>query len=82
MYYRKGEPFKSFLWTRGLTIVGGIIVGRDIVIGKGYRPVWSFKFLALIYGVQELLWFPPELANFLKIYDIRYRKGKYFKSFP
>ena len=33
-------------------------------------------------GIRELLWFPPKSANFPKIYDIHYWKGKYFKSFP
>ena len=33
-------------------------------------------------GIRELLWFPPKSANFPKICDIHYRKGKYSKSFP
>ena len=38
--------------------------------------------MALTYDVRELLWFPPKLVSFPKIYDTYYRKGKYFKSFP
>ena len=34
--YRKGKYFKSFPWMRGLTTVGGIIVGKSIIIGKDY----------------------------------------------
>ena len=34
-----------------------------------------------ILGVRELLWFPFKSANFPKICDIRYWKGKHFKSF-
>ena len=37
--------------------------------------------MALILSVRELLWFPLKLANFLKICDICYWIGKYFKSF-
>ena len=37
--------------------------------------------MAPILGIRELLWFPPKSANFLKIYDTRYWKGKYSKSF-
>ena len=39
MRYWKGEHSKSFPWTRGLTTVGGIIISKGIVIGKGYQPV-------------------------------------------
>ena len=35
-----------------------------------------------ILSVRELVWFPPKSANFPKIYDIHYWKGKYSKSFP
>ena len=35
-----------------------------------------------ILGVRELLWFPLKSANFLKICDTHYWKGKYFKSSP
>ena len=38
--------------------------------------------MVLILGVRELLWFPPKSANFSKIYDIYYLKGKYSKFFP
>ena len=38
--------------------------------------------MASIYSVRELLCFSPKLANFSKICDIYYRRGKYFKSFP
>ena len=38
--------------------------------------------MALIYGIRELLWFLPKSANFSKICDTYYWKGKYFKSFP
>ena len=79
---RKGEHSKSFPWTRGLTTVGGIIIGRGIAIGRSRRPVWPSEFVAPTCGVRELLWFPPKLANFLKICDTRYWKGKHFKSFP
>ena len=33
-------------------------------------------------GIRELLWFPPKSANFPKIYDTHYQKGKHSKSFP
>ena len=39
------------------------------------------KFIVLIYGIRELLWFPFKSANFPKIYNTRYGKGKYSKSF-
>ena len=42
----------------------------------------SRRFVAPIYGVRELLYFLPKSANFSKIYNIYYREGKYFKSFP
>ena len=54
----------------------------DVVEGEGCWLVRFFKFVVLIYIVRELLWFLPKLANFLKIYDTRYRRGKYFKFFP
>ena len=38
--------------------------------------------MAPILGVRELSWFPPKSANFPKICNTHYRKGKYFKSFP
>ena len=37
--------------------------------------------MALILGIQELLWFPLKSAIFPEIYKIYDRKGKYFKSF-
>ena len=33
-------------------------------------------------SVRELLWFSLKSANFSKICDTRYRKGKHSKSFP
>ena len=38
--------------------------------------------MAPIYGVRELLYFSPKLANFSKICDTHYRGGKHSKSFP
>ena len=44
--------------------------------------MWLLRFVAPTLGIRELLWFPPKLANFPKICDTRYRKGKHSKSFP
>ena len=44
----------------------------DVVEGEGYRPARFSKFVVLICSVRELLWFLLKLANFLKIYNIRY----------
>ena len=35
-----------------------------------------------ICSVRELPWFLFKSANFSKICDIHYRRGKHFKSFP
>ena len=43
--------------------------------------MWLSRFVVLILGVRELLWFPPKLVNFPKICNICCRIGKYFKSF-
>ena len=58
-----------------------VVVG-NIVEGKGYRPVRFSRFMVLIYSVRELPRFLPKSANFSKICDTRYWKGKYSKSFP
>ena len=39
VHCRKGKHSKSFPWTRGLTMVGGIIIGKGVAIGRGYQPV-------------------------------------------
>ena len=51
-------------------------------ISSGCRFVRLSRFVAAIYGIRELLWFPFKLANFPKFCDIYCWKGKYFKSFP
>ena len=55
---------------------------NNIIKGKGYRPVRFSRFMVLIYSVRELPRFSPKSANFSKIYNTYYRRGKYSKSFP
>ena len=43
--------------------------------------MWFSRFVTLICGVRELLYFSPKLANFSKICDTYCRGGKYSKSF-
>ena len=57
-------------------------MGLSVVEGEGYWPVRFFKFMISIYSVRELPWFLPKLANFSKICNTHYRRGKYSKSFP
>ena len=58
------------------------VVVSNVVEGEDCRSVRFFRFVILIYSVRELLWFLLKSANFLKICNIYYRRGKYFKSFP
>ena len=58
-----------------------VVVG-NIVESEGCRPVRFSRFMVSIYSVQELLWFLPKSANFSKIYNTRYWKGKHSKFFP
>ena len=44
--------------------------------------MWFSRFVAPILDIRELLWFPPKLANFPKIYDTYCQIGKHFKFFP
>ena len=55
--------------------------GNGAEVFNGYRFMWFSRFVVLTLGIRELLWFPPKSANFLKIYDTCYWKGKYSKSF-
>ena len=57
------------------------VVVSNIIKGKGYRLMRFSKFIVLIYSVRELPWFLPKLANFSKICNTLYRRGKYFKFF-
>ena len=57
------------------------VVVSNIVEGEGYQPVRFFKFVVLIYSIRELPWFLFKSANFSKICDTRYWRGKYFKFF-
>ena len=54
---------------------------NNIIKGKGYWPVRLSKFMVSICSVRELPWFSSKSANFSKIYDTRYRRGKHSKSF-
>ena len=70
-------------WTRDSRYMDGVkaVVG-DIIKGEGCRPVRFSRFMVLICGVRELLWFSPKSANFSKICDTHCRRGKYSESFP
>ena len=58
-----------------------VVVG-NIMEGEGYRSVRFSRFMVLICSVRELPRFLFKSANFSKIYDICYWRGKHFKFFP
>ena len=57
------------------------VVG-NVVEGEGCRPVRLSRFVVLTYSVRELPRFSPKSANFSKICNTHYRRGKHSKSFP
>ena len=55
--------------------------GNGAEVFSGYRFVRLLRFVAAIYGVRELLWFPLKSANFPKFCNTYYQKSKHSKSF-
>ena len=81
--YRRDKESGSSPWTHNLRYVDRVkAMVNNIMESKDYRPVRFFKFVVSTCSVRELPWFSPKSANFSKICDTRYRRGKHSKSFP